>query len=98
MYIVKFNKDTSKAWREDPISNWCFVSMVEKWCITKLRMEGSIELQTILNMLGIHEDCPNKTFIASGRNSYIDFGLDNENIFDKNNELKDEFTLHINLY
>lgn len=80
MYIVKYNKETSKAWRESYVDNYTFLLSIEKYCTNKLKYGQSLTLRDILSYLCIKEDAPNKTYVKTSADPYVDFNLtDNTN-------------------
>jgi hypothetical protein len=80
MYIVKFNKDTSKVWRDSHVDNYMFLLSVEKYCTHKLRCGQSLTLRDILSYLCIKEDAPHEFYIRTSADPYVDFNLtDNMN-------------------
>ena len=82
MYIVKFNKETSNAWRESCIDNYMFLLSIEKYCTHKLRCGQSLTLRDILSYLCIKEDAPHEVYIKTSTDPYVDFNLTDNMKFD----------------
>lgn len=75
MYYVKFNKDTSKKWRESYDDNYMFLKGIEIYCTNKLMCGESLTLRDILSYLGIKENAPHKMYIKMSDFPQVDFNL-----------------------